>query len=107
MFSPGQRNKKKKFDQHLIQAQLERDYYNENTRLARKDRELVEENYIRKQGKVEYNSVDANAHYSFDWSQNVQVPYSSLLMGIACIVLYFVDVKFEKSEEKEEERNEE
>jgi hypothetical protein len=77
MFSPGQRNKKKKFDQHLIQAQLERNYYNENTRLARKDRELIEENYIRKQGKAEYNSVDANAHYSFDWSQNVQVPYSS------------------------------
>jgi hypothetical protein len=26
---------------------------------------------------VEYNSVDANAHYSFDWSQNVQIPHFS------------------------------
>jgi len=27
--------------------------------------------------------------------------YASLLMGIGCIVLYFVDVKIDKSEEKE------
>ena len=31
--------------------------------------------------------------------------YASLLMGIACLVLYFVDVKIGKSEEQEEENN--
>ena len=56
---------------------MERDYYHENTKLARKDRKLVEENYIQKQGKVGYCSVDATAHYSFDWSQNAKAPYSS------------------------------
>ena len=32
--------------------------------------------------------------------------YASLLMGIACLVLYFVDVKIGKSEEQKEENNE-
>ena len=31
--------------------------------------------------------------------------YASLLMGVACIVLYFVDVKISKSEEGEDEKN--
>jgi len=33
--------------------------------------------------------------------------YASLLMGIACIVLYFVDIKISKSEISEEEENQE
>ncbi len=33
--------------------------------------------------------------------------YASLLMGIACLVLYFVDVKIGKAENSEEERNQE
>ncbi|CAG8778239.1 2935_t:CDS:2, partial [Ambispora leptoticha] len=40
-------------------AQLERDYYNQNTKLVREQ---------------ENNDI---AHYSFDWSQNIQIPYSS------------------------------
>jgi hypothetical protein len=32
--------------------------------------------------------------------------YASLLMGIACLVLYFVDIKIGKSEEQKEENNE-
>jgi len=31
--------------------------------------------------------------------------YASLLMGIACLVLYFVDIKISKSEEDQEEEN--
>jgi len=30
--------------------------------------------------------------------------YASLLMGIACLVLYFVDIKFDKSESSEKEK---
>ena len=30
--------------------------------------------------------------------------YASLLMGIACLVLYFVDVKISKSEDKDENK---
>jgi hypothetical protein len=73
----SQSNEKKNLTSNLIQAQLERDYYNENTRIARKEREKIDKNYLQNQGKVEYCSTDANAHYSFDWSQNVQIPYSS------------------------------
>ena len=104
---PRQRNKKKKFDQHLqhlAQAQLERGYYNENTRLARRDRKLVEENWIQKQGKVGYKSVDAIAHCSFDWSQNPSIPYSSQqasqLYFLTALKVYLFGVQNEATNEQ-------
>ncbi|CAG8451856.1 7339_t:CDS:10 [Scutellospora calospora] len=42
---------------HKFRARLERDYYNQNTRLV---------------GEQKDNAI---AHYSFDWSQNIQVPH--------------------------------
>jgi hypothetical protein len=42
---------------HKKQAQLERDYYNQNTKLAKEQKEI--------------------AHYSYDWSQTVRVPHFS------------------------------
>ena len=33
--------------------------------------------------------------------------YASLLMGIACLVLYFFDIRIGKAENNEEEKNQE
>jgi hypothetical protein len=42
----------------------ERNYYNKNTKLAEEQRKLVDQNYS--QGKSQYCSIDATAHYSYD-----------------------------------------
>jgi hypothetical protein len=34
---------------------------------------LVNQNYSK--GKTQYCSIDATAHYSYDWAQNVHVPH--------------------------------
>ena len=65
----------KKFKEHLVKAKLERTYYNKNTKLAEQQRKLVDEQFIIR-GKVDYCSIDATAHYSYDWAQNVHVPHS-------------------------------
>ena len=65
----------KKFKEHLVKAKLERNYYNKNTKLAEQQRKLVDEQFIIR-GKADYCSVDAIAHYSYDWAQNVHVPHS-------------------------------
>ena len=36
---------------------------------------MVDEHFIAR-GKADYCSVDATAHYSYDWAQNVHVPHS-------------------------------
>jgi len=64
----------KKFKEHLVKAKLERNYYNKNTKLAEQQRKLVNEHFITR-GKA-YCSIDATAHYSYDWAQNVHVPHS-------------------------------
>ena len=56
----------KKYKEHLVKAKLERNYYNGNTKLAEQQRKLVDGNYLVTEGKVEYCSVDATAHYSYD-----------------------------------------
>ena len=66
----------KKFKEHLVKAKLERNYYNKNTKLAEQQRKLVDDNYAVTGGKADYCSVDATAHYSYDWAQNVHVPHS-------------------------------
>jgi len=66
----------KKFKEHLVKAKLERNYYNKNTKLAEEQRKLVDDNYAVTGGKADYCSVDATAHYSYDWAQNVHVPHS-------------------------------
>ena len=60
----------KKYKEHLAKAKLERNYYNENTKLAEEQRKHVEQNYsllnkLRK-GKTFYRRVDVVAHYSYD-----------------------------------------
>src|SRR5205085_6851250 len=64
----------KKYKEHLVKAKLERNYYNKNTKLAEQQRKLVDEHFITR-GKAGYCSVDATAHYSYDWAQNVHVPH--------------------------------
>src|SRR5690349_9433969 len=66
----------KKFKEHLVKAKLERNYYSKNTKLAEQQRKLVNENYLVAGGKTDYCSIDATAHYSYDWAQNVHVPHS-------------------------------
>jgi hypothetical protein len=54
----------KMFRDHLAKAKLERNYYNNNTKLAEEQRKLVDQNYF--QNKPQYCSTDATAHYSYD-----------------------------------------
>ena len=54
------------YKKHLVKAKLERNYYHKNTKLAEQQRKLVGENYHVTIGKVDYCSVDATAHYSYD-----------------------------------------
>ena len=65
----------KKYKENLVKAKLERNYYNKNTKLTEQQRKLVDEHFITR-GKASYCSVDATAHYSYDWAQNVHVPHS-------------------------------
>ena len=37
---------------------------------------MVDDNYAVTGGKADYCSVDATAHYSYNWAQNVHVPHS-------------------------------
>ena len=75
--SQGRRSERfiEKFKEHLVKAKLERNHYNKNTKLAEEQRKLVDEQFIIR-GKADYCSVDATAHYSYDWAQNVHVPHS-------------------------------
>src|SRR5437588_7908068 len=66
----------KRFKEHLVKAKLERNYYNKNTKLAEQQRKLVDENYLVTGYKANFCSIDAIAHYSYDWAQNVHVPHS-------------------------------
>jgi hypothetical protein len=54
----------KNLKDHLAKAKLERNYYNKNTKLAEKQRNLVNQNY--RKGKTQYCNIDATAHYSYD-----------------------------------------
>ena len=63
----------KRFKEHLSKAKLERNYYNKNTKLAEEQRKLVNQHYSK--GKTQYCSIEATAHYSYDWAQNVHVPH--------------------------------
>src|SRR5437660_5345302 len=65
----------RKCKEHLVKAKLERNYYNKSTKLAEQQRKLVDEHFITR-GKADYCSIDATAHYSYDWAQNVHVPHS-------------------------------
>ena len=58
---------------NICKAKLERNYYNKNTKLAEEQRKLVNQKYSK--GKTQYCSIDATAHYSYDWAQNVHVPH--------------------------------
>jgi len=52
------------WNKHYQWAQKEREYYNQNIELAKEKSKLIEENYLLNQGKVEYRSLNATAHYS-------------------------------------------
>src|SRR5438128_1645946 len=65
----------KKYKEHLVKSKLERNYYIKNTKLAEQQRKLVNEHFITG-NKANYCSVDATAHYSYDWAQIVHVPHS-------------------------------
>ena len=54
----------KNFKNHLAKAKLERNYYNKNTKLAEKQRKLIDQNYC--QGRTQYCSTNATAYYSYD-----------------------------------------
>ena len=54
----------KKYKEHLVKAKLKRNYYNKNTKLAEEQRKLVNQNYSK--SKMQYCSIDATAHYSYD-----------------------------------------
>jgi len=59
----------KRYREYLAKARLERNYYNKNTQLAEEQRHLVNQHQstANGNGKVQYCSVDATAHYSYDW----------------------------------------
>ena len=73
----------KKYKEHLVKAKLERNYYNNNTKLAEQQRKLVDEHFVTR-GKADYCSVDATAHYSYDWAQNVHIPHSDQQVSKIC-----------------------
>ena len=52
----------KRYKEHLVKAKLERNYYNKNTKSAEQQRKLVDIT----RGKVDYCSINATAHYSYD-----------------------------------------
>ena len=52
----------KNFKDHLAKAKIERNYYNKNTKLAKEQRKLVDQNYL--QGQIQYCSIDATVYYS-------------------------------------------
>ena len=54
----------KNFKDHLAKAKLARNYYNKNTKLAEEQRKLVDQYYS--QDKLQYCSINATAHYSYD-----------------------------------------
>ena len=54
----------KRFKEHLSKAKIERNYYNKNTKLAEEQRKLINQDYSK--GKIQYCSIDATAHYSYD-----------------------------------------
>ena len=66
----------KEYKDHLAKARLERNYYNKNTKLAIEQRKLIDQNYLLINSNTKYCSIDAIAHYSYNWAQNVHVPHS-------------------------------
>ena len=56
----------KNYKEHLVKAKLEKNYYNKDTKLAEQQRKLVDNNYVVTGGQVNYCSIDATAHYSYD-----------------------------------------
>ena len=56
----------KRQKEHLAKAKLERNYYNQNTKLAEEQRKLVDQNYSVLKDKAPYCSIDVVAHYSYD-----------------------------------------
>ena len=55
-----------KYKEHLAKTKLKRNYYNQNTKLAAEQRKLVDKNYLVMEGKVDYCSINATIHYSYD-----------------------------------------
>ena len=55
----------KRYKEHLAKAKLERNYYNKNTKLAEEQRKLIHQRLLAN-NKIQYCSVDATAHYSYD-----------------------------------------
>ncbi|CAG8514497.1 7816_t:CDS:2, partial [Racocetra fulgida] len=54
----GRKQPKKKFERHLIQAQLERDYYNENTKLVKEQENNITAHYIGKYYELHGKQLD-------------------------------------------------
>ena len=77
----------KRYKEHLAKAKLERNYYNKNTKLAEEQRKLIDQNYSILKGKALFCSIDAVAHYSYDWAQNVHVPHSDQQIGKVYILV--------------------
>jgi len=63
---------------HLNHAKEERDYYNINIKNAVKDGKR-NPNTIGSQ--ILFKSFEGSAHITYDWAQNVQVPYSPQQIG--------------------------
>ncbi len=67
-----------KYLAHLNHAKQERDYYNTNIKCAVEDGKR-NPNSIRSQ--ISFKSFEGSAHITYDWAQNVQIPYSPQQIG--------------------------
>jgi len=67
-----------KYLAHLNHAKQERDYYNTNIKCAVEDGKR-NPNSIGSQ--ISFKSFEGSAHITYDWAQNVQVPYSPQQIG--------------------------
>ena len=67
-----------KYLAHLNRAKQERDYYNTNIKCAVEDGKR-NPNSIGSQ--ISFKSFEGSAHITYDWAQNVQVPYSPQQIG--------------------------
>ena len=56
------------------------------------------------EGKADHCSVDATAHYSYDWAQNVHVPHSdqqvSKIYYLSCRKVHFFGIQNEATREQ-------
>jgi len=67
-----------KYLAHLNRAKQERDYYNSNIKRAVENGKC---NLNTIKSQVLYKTFKGSAHITYDWAQNVQIPYSPQQIG--------------------------